>query len=97
MSFYVQFANVQRKSMRVSVDQDYAIRTKLRWYDLLDHIICLSVPHLLYRAMQGCSCGSPQGPGAGYAEIDASIILVAPSIDRFLLRDPYRYFFLSQF
>lgn len=32
-----------KRTMRISVDQDCAIRTKPRWYDLLDHIIRLSL------------------------------------------------------
>lgn len=107
MSFY-RCAVRQRaeKSMRVSVDQDYVIRTKLRWYDLLDHIICLSVPHLLYGAMQGCSCGSPQGPRAGYAQIDRCFdysrrainrsISLAGSLSLFFYHDS-KYFSLKFF
>lgn len=40
------------------MDQDYAIRTKPHWYDLLDHIICLSLTFSLRGGVQGCSCGS---------------------------------------
>jgi len=51
------------------------------------------VPYLLYGAVQGCSCGFPQGSRVGYTRttIDRYFDYPRRAIDRFLLRDPYRY------
>jgi hypothetical protein len=63
--------------MRSSIDvQKWAIYARIRGSRLWDsheaaavrpvRSYCTFVPYLLYGAVQGSSCGSPQGPRAGY-------------------------------
>jgi len=40
------------------------------------------VPYLLYGAVQGCSCGFPQGSRVGYADNDRSVLRLSSSRHR---------------